>query len=78
MELKVGDVVRLKTGGPRMTVNQVGITRIDGYGSEKLPPVIEAVWFTNRLTESGNPIPHEWEGPHHGEFGADALDKVEA
>ncbi len=34
-ELNIGDVVRLKSGGPRMTVNVVFVT------------TLQAVWFDN-------------------------------
>ncbi len=38
MSFKIGDVVQLKSGGPLMTVTQVG-SGIDGT------PMIDCVWF---------------------------------
>lgn len=38
VQLKVGDVVRLKSGGPSMTVTQVGE---DAYGV----PMVWCAWF---------------------------------
>lgn len=67
MELKVGDVVKLKTGGPEMTINM-----LDNEEGE-----IETVWFEPRdaptaITANGN----GWDGPFTGSFHAEALQKV--
>jgi len=44
-ELKVGDVVRLKSGGPVMTVTTVG----DDYGT----PMIWCMWFDQKGSQTG-------------------------
>ena len=41
MELKVGDVVRLKSGGPEMTVQSYPYPMMDGKDDSKA----ECVWF---------------------------------
>ena len=41
MDLKVGDVVRLKSGGPEMTVQSYPYPMIDGKDGSKA----ECVWF---------------------------------
>ena len=43
MDLKVGDVVRLRSGGPEMTVNQYPFKTIDG---REHPNLVECKWFT--------------------------------
>jgi uncharacterized protein YodC (DUF2158 family) len=44
-EIKAGDVVQLKSGGPEMTVTEVGL---DGF--EK--PTVWVVWFEKNKKES--------------------------
>lgn len=39
MSFSKGDVVRMKSGGPRMTVAAIGISRINNE------PYVECVWF---------------------------------
>ena len=48
MELKVGDVVQLNSGGPKMTVSQYPFKTIDGAIHEDQ---VECTWFDseNRL-----------------------------
>lgn len=41
MDLKVGDVVRLKSGGPEMTVRSYPYSMMDGKDDSKA----ECVWF---------------------------------
>lgn len=41
MDLKVGDVVRLKSGGPEMTVQSYPYPMLDGKDDSKA----ECVWF---------------------------------
>jgi uncharacterized protein YodC (DUF2158 family) len=45
-ELKVGDVVQLNSGGPKMTVTMVG----DNYGT----PTVWCVWFENTKKFDGH------------------------
>ena len=45
-QLKVGDVVQLKSGGPKMTVTVVDNT----LGT----PIIYCAWFVGTKQESGN------------------------
>lgn len=45
-EFKIGDVVRLKHGGPRMTITQI-------FSEEK----VYAVWFSNDLEMLGSYFP---------------------
>ena len=46
MNFKIGDVVQLKSGGPDMTVTQIGN---DGLGA----PTVWCVWFINYKQEQG-------------------------
>ena len=43
MELKIGDVVRLKSGGPEMTVKQYPFKTVDG---REHPDIADCEWFT--------------------------------
>lgn len=61
MELKVGDVVRLKTGGPPMTVEYVQ----EAPGED---PMVGTVWF-ERDEDS-------WTGPKRESFPVDDLEKT--
>lgn len=45
-ELKVGDVVRLKSGGPAMTITVVG----ERYGT----PTVWCTWFDQKGSQSGD------------------------
>jgi uncharacterized protein YodC (DUF2158 family) len=47
-EFKIGDVVQLKSGGPKMTVTSVGVE----HYSEK--PVVSCVWFVETKESRGN------------------------
>jgi len=62
-----GDVVRLKTGGPDMTVRAVALSAAEG----KL--VVRCTWF-ERADEPGK----EWNGPFNAEFPAAMLVPGEA
>ena len=42
MEFKIGDVVRLKSGGPEMTVSQYPFKTVDGVEHEGQ---VECTWF---------------------------------
>lgn len=67
MELKVGSVVRLKSGGPRMTVEAVE----DGE--------VHCEWFTVAMEHPGNHAygdPVSWVGPHKHIFYFDELATV--
>ena len=48
MELKVGDIVQLKSGGPIMTVTDVG----SDYGSVGIS--VWCVWFVGAKQEKGS------------------------
>lgn len=45
-QFKAGDVVQLKSGGPKMTVTQVGKHQIHG-------PTVWCTWFVGTKQESG-------------------------
>jgi uncharacterized protein YodC (DUF2158 family) len=45
-EFKGGDVVMLKSGGPKMTVTEQGT---DGFGK----PTVRCVWFVGTKREDG-------------------------
>lgn len=47
MELKVGDVVRLKSGGPAMTVKAYPFKTIDGRTHSDM---VECEWFNRDYT----------------------------
>lgn len=59
-DLKVGDVVRVGAGGPKMTV--------EGISVASNPPV-KCVWFQGS-DKTG------WSGPHYGWFYKESLRKV--
>jgi uncharacterized protein YodC (DUF2158 family) len=71
MELKIGDVVRLKTGGPKMTVNAV-------HEQVGEAPYVTSIWF-ERVTAAAFAIDEgeHWDGPHTETFAVDALEKIE-
>jgi uncharacterized protein YodC (DUF2158 family) len=46
-DFKIGDVVQLKSGGPKMTVTSVGT---DHYSQE---PVVSCVWFAENKESRG-------------------------
>lgn len=60
MQLKAGDVVVLKTGGPRMTVERADLTGVD------------CVWFrlVDFVRDDGVAT---WDGPHKGTFPIEVL-----
>jgi uncharacterized protein YodC (DUF2158 family) len=61
IEYEVGDIVKLKTGGPAMVVEQVyGSTATDNQ-------TIACVWFV--YTGVG-----KWEGPYRGAFSPQSLE----
>lgn len=65
-EFTVGDIVRLKSGGPEMTVTQVRHP-LDGV-LEKLgqSPTVECMWFEGKSNKRGK-----------GNFPPGSLEKVE-
>lgn len=70
MELKVGDIVRLKTGGPKMTVNRVGpYGSPDDHDHLASNAEVQTAWFSD---DEGC-----WNGPFADIFGMDALEKIE-
>jgi uncharacterized protein YodC (DUF2158 family) len=49
-EFKKGDVVRLKSGGPKMTIDNV-----DNYGTSNKPSIRAAcIWFDGGEKKEGN------------------------
>lgn len=62
MELHEGDVVRLKSGSPEMTVNEYPVKLIDGMGNPKLA---KCQWFDVECKLS------------KGTFDIETLEKVE-
>jgi uncharacterized protein YodC (DUF2158 family) len=48
-EYKIGDVVRLKSGGPAMTITMVG----DNYGT----PTVWCQWFDHKHTLQNGDFP---------------------
>jgi hypothetical protein len=65
MALKVGDVVMLKTGGPKMTVNRVGPYGDPGDHDRLTETDVMTTWFSDG--DDG------WNGPFSDIFGSDAL-----
>lgn len=47
-EIKVGDTVRLKSGGPLMTVEEIGDYSVDGDG----PMKASCTWFDGNAAKS--------------------------
>lgn len=74
--LKAGDVVRLKTGGPLMTVSEVGC-----HERARDNDVL-CKWFFKVISRSDQgmaPVGYvahvrEWDGPYQEYFGHDALE----
>ena len=68
--MQTGDVVRLKTGGPKMTVEALEGQRhpSDGYSDAGpvTPGEVGCVWFTK--DDEG-----AWTGPHRSRYAVDAL-----
>lgn len=62
MDFQIGDVVTLKSGSLRMTVNRID-SRDDGTA-----PTVCCAWFT---MEDGM----NWRGPFYGMFNPDSLNK---
>lgn len=56
MEFQVGDVVKLKSGGPKMTVSEVNVKFLDS-----ITRLILCIWFENGRRESGKFKPEELE-----------------
>ena len=72
MDLKVGDIVQLKTGGPMMTVNRVGPFTKDPSSDAYLEDgEVEAIWFNEQREHA-----RAWEYVCTHRFGAEALKKV--
>jgi uncharacterized protein YodC (DUF2158 family) len=65
-DLVVGDVVRLKTGGPKMTVQRIG-------SGTDANAVVRCTWF-----EKSDEVGKEWAGPFNAEFPASTLTRCEA
>jgi len=63
-EFKVGDIVVLKSGGPSMTVEVVGI------GTYGVPNMITCRWFSVAYDQ----LPT---GPHRAEFRPEILEAVD-
>lgn len=84
-DFKAGDVVRLKSGGPRMTVSiRPAISSGYGYiglGTEDEKPAmgVFCVWFAKPVFNSGVIGDQEaWDGnPAYCEFAPEALIKAE-
>jgi len=55
-DFKVGDVVQLKSGGPKMTVNNAdpSPTSTDGIAIPSSPRTIYCQWFAGSKLESGS------------------------
>lgn len=67
-KFKVGDIVRLRSGGPSMTV-----TSFDSMG------IVTTAWFELCGEEEGtynSPQQQQWEGPEFNSFPQDSLIKV--
>lgn len=78
MGLKIGDVVRLKTGGPAMTVT--GLFDADHQATCQWFIEREMIDTMTTFNASAPPMKltrTEWIGPRKAEFGVDALDVVE-
>lgn len=77
----VGDVVRLKIGGPIMIVNRVGPSV--GCDMPTVPPhFVEAIWFEKRYPTTTAPasvsmIYSEWHGRFSGVFNVATLEPVD-
>ena len=65
--MKVGDVVRLKAGGPRMTVT--GVDEVE----EGAPATVDTTWFDCVLPATADNM-QAWSGPNEGNFPVDALE----
>lgn len=67
--LSIGDVVKLKTGGPAMTVQRV-VQRAAPIGGA----VVKCTWFERtRTVASGGRAEKDWAGPFHDEFDESTL-----
>lgn len=65
INLNPGDIVRLKSGGPKMTVATVAPDGTKNY-------TIHCLWFLHQSSENG----YVWGDPHDGYFKAMALELV--
>lgn len=65
MDLKVGDIVKLKSGGPKMTVNRVGPTEDSDDIEYVAKDEVQTVWFSDEA------------GCFKDIFGVEALVKVD-
>jgi uncharacterized protein YodC (DUF2158 family) len=72
--MKIGDVVKLKSGGPKMTVIKVLVADEDDDR-----PRAEVTWFENHgpqaLSQTAE-MPQAWDGPHEGTFPVEALEII--
>lgn len=69
MDLKVGDTVKLKGGGPLMTVETLSPPEDDAYGADG--KWVGTVWFERRAVSTTG---DGWDGPNHGVFSHDSLE----
>jgi uncharacterized protein YodC (DUF2158 family) len=69
MDLKVGDVVRLKTGGPNMTVQ-----RIYEVSERRKEAEVETVWFDQIAMKDGTTA---WGDMHCADWVPELLEKVD-
>lgn len=69
--MKPGDVVRLKSGGPAMTVERVTEPDASSVGEGRL---VECVCFVEVSGAHAVVGRERWDGPFHSRFPAEALE----